>query len=148
MPRPSVHVRGRASRLRPAGGGHYPSGRRRAIMAGARSPIPFHGRPTMSTTPTPTFDPVAYKTTTRAQWEQAADAWHRWAPTLEAWLGPATELMLDLAAVTTGARVLDVAAGAGGQTPAAGRPGGPGGGGPAPPTSPPHLAGAKSRGER
>src|SRR5947208_2855947 len=50
------------------------------------------------TTTTPTFDPVAYKTTTRSQWEQAAEAWHRWGPTLEVWLGPATELMLDLAA--------------------------------------------------
>src|SRR5438270_823133 len=80
-------------------------------------------------TTAPTFDPVAYKATTRAQWEQAADAWHRWGPTLEAWLGPATELMLDLAAVTEGSRVLDVAAGAGGQTraqlppPAPGQPG-------------------------
>jgi SAM-dependent methyltransferase len=63
------------------------------------------------TTTAPTFDPIAYKRTTRAQWEQAADAWHRWAPTLETWLGEATETMLDLAAVTAGSRVLDVAAG-------------------------------------
>src|SRR4051794_41861256 len=77
------------------------------------------------TTATPTFDPVAYKATTRAQWEQAAEAWHRWEPTLEAWLGPATELMLDLAAVTEGSRVLDIAAGGGGPTPAAAPRGGP-----------------------
>src|SRR4051794_41943559 len=88
------------------------------------------------TTATPTFDPVAYKATTRAQWEQAADAWHRWGPTLEAWLGPATELMLDLAAVTEGSRVLDIAAGGGGQTPAAARRGGPSGPRPAPHTPP------------
>lgn len=25
-----------------------------------------------------TFDPVQYKTTTRQQWEDAAEAWHRW----------------------------------------------------------------------
>jgi SAM-dependent methyltransferase len=62
------------------------------------------------------FDPVQYKTTTRQQWEDAAEAWHRWGPTLEAWLGVATEGMLDAAGVTTGSRVLDVAAGAGGQT--------------------------------
>ena len=62
------------------------------------------------------FDPILYKTTTRQQWEDAADAWHRWGPTLEAWLGEATERMLDRAAVTDGSRVLDVAAGAGGQT--------------------------------
>jgi|tagenome__1003787_1003787.scaffolds.fasta_scaffold20974771_2 SAM-dependent methyltransferase len=79
------------------------------------------------TTATPTFDPVAYKATTRAQWEQAADAWHRWGPTLEAWLGPATELMLDMAAVSEGSRVLDVAAGAGGQTRTAARRAGPAG---------------------
>ena len=42
-------------------------------------------------------------------------------PTLEAWLGEATETMLDLAAVGAGARVLDVAAGAGGQTLSAAR---------------------------
>src|SRR5256885_433155 len=73
-----------------------------------------------NTTPT-VFDAATYKTTTRAQWEDAAEAWHRWAPALEAWLGEATELMLDLADVGNGARVLDVAAGAGGQTLAAAR---------------------------
>lgn len=63
-----------------------------------------------------TFDPVLFKNTTRAQWENAAEAWHRWGPTIESWLGAATETMLDDAGVTTGSRVLDVAAGAGGQT--------------------------------
>lgn len=73
------------------------------------------------------FDPVQYKTTTRQQWEDAAEAWHRWGPTLEAWLGEATERMLDAADVTTGSRVLDVAAGAGGQSLAAARRTGPSG---------------------
>ncbi len=63
-----------------------------------------------------TFDAVKYKTTARDQWEAAAEAWHRWAPTLRSWLGPATDRMLDLASVASGARVLDVAAGAGDQT--------------------------------
>jgi len=62
------------------------------------------------------FDPAAYKETTRRQWQEAADAWHRWGPQLEAWLGEATDLMLDLAEISNGARVLDIAAGAGGQT--------------------------------
>lgn len=62
------------------------------------------------------FDPIAYKQTTREQWETAAEAWHKWGPTLRAWLGPATERMLDLACVASGCRVLDVAAGAGDQT--------------------------------
>lgn len=64
----------------------------------------------------PTFDATVYKTTTREQWDAAAQAWHRWAPTLRSWLGPATERMLELAGVASGARVLDVAAGAGDQT--------------------------------
>jgi ubiquinone/menaquinone biosynthesis C-methylase UbiE len=73
------------------------------------------------------FDPHAYKATTREQWDRAADAWHRWGTSLEAWLGRATDLMLDLARVEPGSRVLDVAAGAGGQTIAAARRVGPSG---------------------
>jgi SAM-dependent methyltransferase len=76
---------------------------------------------------TSVFDPSAYKHTTREQWQQAAEAWHRWEPALERWLGPATELMLDQARVGPGARVLDLAAGAGGQTIAAARRVGPSG---------------------
>jgi SAM-dependent methyltransferase len=68
-----------------------------------------------------TFDPRQYKTTTRAQWEDAAEAWHRWGPSIEDWLGAATERMLDAAGITSGSRVLDVAAGAGGQSLAAAR---------------------------
>lgn len=62
------------------------------------------------------FDSIKFKATTRAQWESAAAAWHRWGPFLGEWLGPATDRMLDLAEVQTGSRVLDVAAGAGEQT--------------------------------
>jgi hypothetical protein len=43
------------------------------------------------------FDPVKYKQTTEQQWQDAAEAWHRWGPTLGAWLGPATEEMLRMA---------------------------------------------------
>lgn len=67
-------------------------------------------------TQTATFDPTAFKATTREQWQDAADAWHRWGPVIADWLGDATETMLDLAEVGTGARVLDLAAGAGEQT--------------------------------
>jgi hypothetical protein len=38
----------------------------------------------MSSTPAqpPAFDPQKYKDTTREQWQTAAQAWHRWGPTL------------------------------------------------------------------
>jgi SAM-dependent methyltransferase len=67
----------------------------------------------MSTT---TFDPIKYKEMTREQWQNAAEAWHRWGPTLGQWLGQATEIMLDMADIRAGSRVLDIAAGAGEQT--------------------------------
>jgi SAM-dependent methyltransferase len=60
-----------------------------------------------------TFNPAQYKETTKQQWESAAEAWNRWEPTLQAWLGPATEVLLDLARVGPGSRVLDIASGAG-----------------------------------
>jgi ubiquinone/menaquinone biosynthesis C-methylase UbiE len=70
---------------------------------------------------TAVFDPVKYKETTRQQWQAAAQAWYSWGPTLEQWLGEATEIMLDMATAGPGSDVLDIAAGAGGQTAAAAR---------------------------
>jgi len=64
----------------------------------------------------PAFNAAAFKTTTRAQWQAAAEAWHRWGPFLGRWLGDATETMFDLARIGPGSRVLDVAAGAGEQS--------------------------------
>jgi SAM-dependent methyltransferase len=74
-----------------------------------------------------TFDADRYKQTTTEQWQGAAAAWHAWGPVLEAWLGEATDRMLDRAQLTPGNRVLDVAAGAGGQSLAAARRVGPDG---------------------
>ncbi|HEY5881563.1 MAG TPA: methyltransferase domain-containing protein [Nakamurella sp.] len=65
---------------------------------------------------TATFDPTRYKDTTRQQWQDAAAAWHRWGPTIESWLGEATARMMEAAGIRAGHSVLDVAAGAGGQT--------------------------------
>lgn len=65
---------------------------------------------------TPSFDPVKYKNTTHQQWDAAAEAWYRWSPVLNQWLGKATERMMDLADISEGHRVLDVAAGAGEQS--------------------------------
>lgn len=73
------------------------------------------------------FDAEKFRATTRAQWENAAEAWDRWGPLLGRWLGAATEAMLDMARVGPGSRVLDIAAGAGEQTLSAARRAGPGG---------------------
>ena len=72
-------------------------------------------------------DPAVYKETTRLAWERAASAWDGWGGVLERWLAEATEVMLDNAGVTCGSRVLDVAAGAGGQALAAAERTGPDG---------------------
>lgn len=77
------------------------------------------------TTTQPSFDSERLKVTTRAQWQEAADAWHRWGHLLSSWLGPATEQMFDMGGVASGCRVLDVAAGAGEQTLVAARRVGP-----------------------
>ena len=74
-----------------------------------------------------TFDPINYKKATRDQWQTAAEAWNRWGPFIDQWLGAATETMLDLSNVQSGSRVLDVAAGSGGQTLATARRVGPSG---------------------
>ncbi len=65
------------------------------------------------TAPTPSFDHAAFKRATREQWQQSAEAWDRWTPTLESWLGPVTAAMIELAGIREGNSVLDVAAGAG-----------------------------------
>jgi SAM-dependent methyltransferase len=62
------------------------------------------------------FDAAKYKSTTRDQWETAASAWNAWGPQLRTWLGPATEVMLDMVHAGDGSKILDVAAGAGDQT--------------------------------
>jgi SAM-dependent methyltransferase len=69
----------------------------------------------------PKFDPVKFKESTREQWQTAAQAWQRWGSVLSSWLGPATELMLDMANIGEGDHVLDVAAGTGQQTLSAAR---------------------------
>lgn len=72
-----------------------------------------------------TFDAVRFKETTRSQWQNTAEAWNDWGPTLSRWLGPATERMFDMAGIQAGSHVLDVAAGAGEQSLAAARRVGP-----------------------
>lgn len=62
------------------------------------------------------FDAQTYKETTREQWQAAADAWLHWHPTLQEWLGPATDFLLDIAGIGSGDHVLDIAAGSGQQS--------------------------------
>ena len=52
----------------------------------------------------------------RTQWEGAAPGWARWETIVATWMEPATETMLAMAGIETGARVLDLACGAGSQT--------------------------------
>lgn len=69
----------------------------------------------------PQFDPAKFKETTHEQWQTAAQAWQRWGSVLNNWLGPATEMMLDMANIGEGDHVLDVAAGTGQQSLSAAR---------------------------
>ena len=76
---------------------------------------------------TPAFDPTRYKEATRQQWDHVADAWHKWIPVVRRWAGPVTGVMLDLARIGPGSRVLDIAAGDGDQSVTAARRVGPSG---------------------
>ncbi len=62
------------------------------------------------------LDPTAMKEASRAQWDRCASGWNDKSPIIRGWLRPATDLMLDMAGLKPGYRVLDVAAGAGDQT--------------------------------
>jgi SAM-dependent methyltransferase len=61
-------------------------------------------------------DAQAFKAATRRQWDHAAPGWNAHTAQIREWLQPATDAMLEMAGVRRGARVLDVAAGAGDQT--------------------------------
>ena len=63
----------------------------------------------------------------RETWESAAPGWAKWEGEFSACLEEATDLLIDLARVKTGARVLDVACGAGSQSIAAAKRVGPSG---------------------
>ena len=54
--------------------------------------------------------------TQASAWDQAADGWNSHATQVHAWLAHITKAMIDAARIEPGWRVLDVAAGSGGQT--------------------------------
>ena len=64
----------------------------------------------------PLFDAEKFKAATREQWDKHARGWNDKSTDIREWLRESTDAMLELAAVRPGARVLDVAAGAGDQT--------------------------------
>jgi ubiquinone/menaquinone biosynthesis C-methylase UbiE len=57
-----------------------------------------------------------FKAAVRSHWDAAAAGWDKHTPALHAWLRQTTDAMIAMAGVQPGARVLDVAAGAGDQT--------------------------------
>ncbi len=61
-------------------------------------------------------DGQAIKTAVQAQWDAAASGWDAHSLQIRAWLRGSTDAMIAMAGVVPGARVLDVAAGAGDQT--------------------------------
>lgn len=62
------------------------------------------------------MSPEEFKVATRAQWNVSAQGWNDQGPRIRTWLRAPTDAMLNIANVKPGARVLDVAAGAGDQT--------------------------------
>jgi SAM-dependent methyltransferase len=62
------------------------------------------------------FDAEKFKAATREQWDKHAQGWNDHSAQIGDWLREATDAMLAMSEVVPGARVLDVAAGAGDQT--------------------------------
>lgn len=58
----------------------------------------------------------AFKAAVQTHWDTAASGWDAYSPQISAWLRSSTDAMIAMAGVVRGARVLDVAAGAGDQT--------------------------------
>ena len=64
----------------------------------------------------PAIDPNLFKDAVRSQWNASAQGWNHHTPQIRAWLKATTDTMLEMAGITEGSSVLDVAAGAGDQT--------------------------------
>ncbi|MGC2778117.1 MAG: class I SAM-dependent methyltransferase [Bradyrhizobium sp.] len=62
------------------------------------------------------FDAEKFKAATREQWDTSARGWNDKSAQIRDWLRESTDAMLEMADIGPGARVLDVAAGAGDQT--------------------------------
>lgn len=62
---------------------------------------------------TPSFDPGQYKAELRRDWSIVATGWHQWWETFERGAQSLSDRLMELAHITTGQRVLDVATGIG-----------------------------------
>ena len=62
------------------------------------------------------FSPEQFKVAVRQAWDKAASGWNSQSQAIHEWLAPATVALIDAAHIGAGMRVLDIAAGAGGQT--------------------------------
>lgn len=62
------------------------------------------------------IDAAAFKHLTALQWDDAAAGWNKHGPAIRNWLRVPTDAMLEMAGVSLGQTVLDVAAGAGDQS--------------------------------
>jgi SAM-dependent methyltransferase len=71
---------------------------------------------TVISAPSTTPDPQAFKAAMRDQWDRSATGWNHHTAAIREWLRLPTDAMLDMAGVTSGMAVLDVAAGSGDQT--------------------------------
>jgi SAM-dependent methyltransferase len=70
----------------------------------------------MTSTPTTPMDAETFKLAARRQWDTCAKGWNDKSALIRNWLRESTDVMLAMADIKAGARVLDVAAGAGDQT--------------------------------
>jgi SAM-dependent methyltransferase len=70
----------------------------------------------MTPTPTTPLDAETFKLAARRQWDACAKGWNDKSTVIRNWLREPTDAMLAMADIKAGARVLDVAAGAGDQT--------------------------------
>jgi len=62
------------------------------------------------------FDAEIFKAATREQWDRHAQGWNDASGNIRQWLRQSTDAMIEMVNIRAGARVLDVAAGAGDQT--------------------------------
>ncbi len=65
---------------------------------------------------TPAFDHVQFKATTRDQWDSSGSGYNAWGKTIHKIISQAVDRMVELTGITSGSRVLELAAGSGVQT--------------------------------